>query len=333
MLAVTEPGLFCAAGGFHIDPWRPVDRALITHAHSDHARTGSRAYLCSEEGVDVLRLRLGAGASIQGLPYGETRDFNGVRVSFHPAGHVLGSAQIRVEHRGEVWVVSGDYKVQSDPTCRPFEPIRCDTFITESTFGLPIYRWPAPHTVFAEVSEWWRSNQEAGLTSVLFGYSLGKAQRLLRGASVDQGPVMVHPAVAEFLPSYRSAGVAMPEVPVATAERVRGAGGKALVIAPPMTADSPWMDTLGEVAIAFASGWMLVRGFRRRRGGERGFVLSDHADWPGLIQAIRATEARRVLVTHGAAGPLVRWLREQGWEADALDAAQRSPSAPAEDHE
>jgi putative mRNA 3-end processing factor len=333
MLAVTEAGLYCAAGDFHIDPWRPVDRALITHAHSDHARPGCRAYLCAEDGVGVLQLRLGSGASIQGIPLGETLDFQGVRVSFHPAGHVLGSAQIRVEFRGEVWVASGDYKVQPDPTCRPFEPVRCDTFITESTFGLPIYRWPEPTSVFAEVAEWWRSNQEAKVTSVLFGYSLGKAQRLLCGVSPDQGPVFVHPAVAEFLPAYRAAGVAVPEVPVATVERVRATQGNALVVAPPITADSTWMDSLGDVATAFASGWMLVRGLRRRRGGQRGFVLSDHADWPGLLQAIQATGARRVLVTHGAAGPLVRWLRENGWESDALGANQRSQRLVAEDSE
>ncbi|MBL9138648.1 MAG: ligase-associated DNA damage response exonuclease [Verrucomicrobiales bacterium] len=333
MLAVTEAGLYCARGDFHIDPWRPVDRALITHAHSDHARPGSRAYLCSEVGAGVLQLRLGASASIRGIPYGVTLDFDGVCVSFHPAGHVLGSAQIRVEYRGEVWVVSGDYKLQPDPTCRPFEPVRCHTFITESTFGLPIYRWPQPSAVFAEMAEWWQANQAAGRTSVLFGYSLGKAQRLLRGAPANQGPILVHPAVAQFLPAFCTAGVTLPEAPVATVERVRSAEGKALVIAPPMTADSTWMDALGDVATAFASGWMMVRGFRRRRGGERGFVLSDHADWPGLLEAIRSTGASRILVTHGATNPLVRWLRQQGWEADSLVEEHRPPSTPSGDHE
>lgn len=323
MLAVTDAGLYCAQGDFHIDPWRPVDRAVITHAHSDHARPGSGAYLCAEDGVEILRLRLGHKASIRGISFGETVDFQGVHVSLHPAGHVLGSAQIRVEHRGEVWVVSGDYKIQPDPTCRPFEPVRCDTFITESTFGLPIYRWPPPEVVFGEIADWWRTNQQAGVTSVLFGYSLGKAQRLLHGVSRDQGPVFVHPAVAEFLAAYRAAGVPLPEVPLATEERVREAGGRALIIAPPMVADSSWMHGLGEVTSGFASGWMLVRGFRRRRGGDRGFVLSDHADWPGLLHAIRSTGARRIGVTHGAEGPLVRWLREGGWESHAMGADRR----------
>lgn len=324
MLQLTASGLHCAAGGFHVDPWRPVDRALITHAHSDHARAGSRSYLCAAPGEGVLRLRLGRAAPIQGVAYGEVLDLGGVRVSFHPAGHVLGSAQIRLEHRGEVWVVSGDYKLGPDPTCAPFEPVRCHTFITESTFGLPIYRWPDPAQVFAALHAWWRGNQQEQRTSLVFGYSLGKAQRLLAGLHPDVGPVLAHPAVREFLPAYAQAGIALPDVPEATPERVRAAGGRAMVIAPPMTADSAWMESLGEVSAAFASGWMLIRGFRRRQNTDRGWVLSDHADWPGLLSAIEATGAERVLVTHGASAALVRWLREHGRAADPL----ATPFAP-----
>lgn len=318
MLTVAERGFYCAPGDFYVDPWRPVDRALITHAHSDHARPGSRAYLCAREGLEVLRVRLGHNASLTGLRYGETVNLNGVNVSFHPAGHVLGSAQIRLEHRGELWVVSGDYKTQPDPTCAAFEPVPCHTFVTESTFGLPIYRWPASESVFAEIQDWWRANQEHGRTSVLFAYTLGKAQRLLAGVDPSCGPIFVHRAVRQFLPAYAAAGVQLPAVQPATPENVQAAGGRALVLAPPAADGSSWLDALGEVSTAFASGWMLIRGIRRRRGADRGFALSDHADWPGLVQSIRATGATHVLVTHGATAPLVRWLNENGWQAEAL---------------
>jgi len=318
MLSVTEAGLHCAAGDFYIDPWRPVARALITHAHSDHARPGSAAYWCAAPGEAVLRVRLGSAAAITGLAYGERRTLNGVTVSFHPAGHVLGSAQIRLEHRGEVWVVSGDYKTQTDPTCAAFEPVRCHAFVTESTFGLPVYRWREPGLVFGEIHDWWRRNRDAGRVSVLFAYSLGKAQRLLAGLDGNLGPVLLHAAAREFLPAYRAAGIALPEVPPATKENVRAVGPGALVIAPPATEGAAWRASLGDPATAFVSGWMQLRGPRRRRGAEAGFVLSDHADWPGLLDAIAATGAERVLVTHGAAGPLVRWLKETGREAAAL---------------
>lgn len=319
MLTVTEHGLYCAAGDVYIDPWRPVDRALITHAHSDHARPGCQRYLCASAGVDVLRVRLGARGSITGLPYGETTRLNEVKVSFHPAGHVLGSAQIRLEHQGEVWVVSGDYKTHADPTCAAFEPVRCHTFVTESTFGLPVYRWPGPDAVLAEVNEWWRTNREQGRTSVLYAYSLGKAQRLLAGVDAALGPILAQAAVREFLPAYAAAGVTLPPVEPATPERIRAAGGTALVVGPPGAGDASVLESAGEASTAFASGWMLIRGTRRRRGADRGFALSDHADWPGLLSAIRATGASRVRVTHGVAAPLVRWLNENGWEAEALE--------------
>ena len=318
MLTVTAQGLHCAPGDFHIDPWRAVDRAVITHAHSDHAYPGSRAYLCARDGVELLRLRVGKDALITGLRHGETVNLNGVTVSFHPAGHVLGSAQICIEHCGEVWVVSGDYKRQFDPTCAAFEPLRCHTFVTESTFGLPVYRWPEPEQVFREIDDWWLANQKHGRTSVLFGYSLGKAQRLLAGVDSALGPIFVHEAIRRFLPAYAAAGVKLPSVATATLENVVAERGKGLVIMPPAADDSEWLHGLGEVSTAFASGWMLFRSMRRRRNADRGFALSDHADWPGLIQTIRETGAARVLVTHGTTAPLVRWLSENGWQAGAL---------------
>lgn len=318
MLTVTAQGLYCAAGDFHIDPSRSVERALITHAHSDHARAGSRSYLCAQEGAAVLRVRLGHRPGITTLAYGETTWFNDVKVSFHPAGHILGSAQIRVERRGEVWVVSGDYKTQADPTCTPFEPVRCHTFITESTFALPLYRWPDPAAVFAEINAWWRTNRQQGRNSVLFSYALGKAQRLLAGVDASLGPILVHRAVREFLPAYAARGVPLPPVQAATPATLRAADGRALVLTPSADGDSSWLESLDDWATASASGWMLVRGTRRRQGTDRGFVLSDHADWTGLCEAIRATGAERVLVTHGATAPFVRWLNENGWQAEAL---------------
>jgi len=318
LLEMTESGLYCAAGDFHVDPWKAVDRALTTHAHSDHARGGSRYYLCSADGVGVLRQRLGGSANISSVAYGESLDLKGVRVSFHPAGHLLGSAQIRLEFRGEVWVVSGDYKLDLDPTCRGFEPVPCHTFVTESTFGLPVYRWPTADFVFREIHEWWAQNQREGLTSVLFGYSLGKAQRLLAGLDANQGPIFVHNAVEKLLPAYQAEGVVFPAMQGTSAESVRDGLGKGIVIAAPGTEATKWIDGFGDVATASASGWMLIRGMRGRQGARRGFVLSDHADWDGLVSAIRATGADRVLVTHGYTRPLVRWLREHGWEAEEL---------------
>jgi putative mRNA 3-end processing factor len=319
LLQTTPDGLWCAAGGFHIDPWRAVERALITHAHSDHARAGSASYLTSRSGTKVLRARIGDTAPIESIPFGDTRRIGDVTVSFHPAGHVLGSAQIRIEHRGEVWVVSGDYKTAADGITEPFEPVRCHTFITESTFGLPVYRWRPQAEVFAEINAWWRANQSLGRASVIFAYSLGKAQRILANVDASIGPIFVHGAVETFLPIYRDAGVRLPEIIKATPESRATLGPRALVVAPQSADASPWLRKFGDASTAFASGWMQVRGARRWRSADRGFVLSDHADWPGLNDAIRATGAERVLVTHGQTAPMVRWLRGRGLDADVLE--------------
>ena len=318
LLNVTASGLYCAAGDFYVDPWKAVDFAVTTHAHSDHARAGSRCYLAAETGRGVLQERLGAEARIETLPYGASITRNGVAISLHPAGHILGSAQVRVEYRGEVWVVSGDYKTQAEPTCAAFEPVRCHTFITESTFGLPIYRWRPQAEIFGAIDAWWRGNQAAERTSVLFAYSLGKAQRVLAGVDASIGPIFVHGAVAKLLPHYAAAGVALPRVENVDVETVRAASGRGLVVAPASVDGTPWLRRFGDVSKAFASGWMMLRGARRRQALDRGFVLSDHADWDGLIASIRATGAERVLVTHGSTGAMVRWLRENGWESDAL---------------
>lgn len=323
LLIPTADGLYCPEGGFHVDPWKPVDRAVVTHAHSDHAGFGSRTYLCSARGERVLRMRVGESASIQGLPYGKSVTLNGVRVSLYPAGHILGSAQIRIERirDGHIWVVSGDYKTEPDRTCDAMEPVPCHVFITESTFGLPIYRWQPSASIFDEINAWWRDNQAQQRTSVILAYALGKAQRVLGGVDASIGPIVAHGAVARFDAAYAAAGIALPTTLASTGKEADTARGVGLVIAPPSALGSPWMrrftsgPATGGLSAAMVSGWMQVRGTRRRRAVDRGFVLSDHADWPGLLSTIRATGAERVGVTHGYIRPLVRWLTESGLEA------------------
>jgi putative mRNA 3-end processing factor len=325
-LVIARPeGLYCPAGDFFIDPWRPVHRAVITHAHADHARRGHGHYLAAATAEGVLRSRLG-DITLQTLAYGEQIDHFGVRLSLHPAGHVLGSAQVRLEHAGCVWVASGDYFVagevpdgaEDNTTCDAFEPVRCHCFITESTFGLPIYRWRAQREVFAAINDWWRANAEAGRASLLLGYSFGKAQRLLAGVDAGIGPVLVHGAVEPLNQAYRAAGVALPTTQLATAVTDKSHFKRALVVAPPNVQGAAFAQRLGEHSTAFASGWMQLRGARRRQAFDRGFVLSDHADWPGLQRAIRATGAERVIVTHGYEAVMVRWLTEQGLQAGSF---------------
>ena len=322
MLRETADGLYCAAGDFYIDPWGAVDRALITHGHGDHARPGSRSYLCAEPCRPVLRRRFGDDPIVESLPYGQALTLDAARVSFHPAGHVLGSAQIRIEGPEGVWVVSGDYKRDSDPTCAPFEPVPCQTFITECTFGLPIYRWDPPGDVMTDIMGWWEQNREARRTSVLFCYTLGKAQRLLAElARLTDRPVLAHGMMLGMIDTYREAGIAMLPVSAAT-ERPRGTSyAGELVLAPLSARGTPWMRRLGELSDAFASGPMRVRGVRRQRGYDRGFVISDHADWPALLQTVTDTGASRVLATHGYAEPFARHLAENGIESGVIRTA------------
>ena len=341
MLQETPNGLFCPAGGFYVDPWGEVERAVITHAHGDHARPGSAAYLCTPQTVPLLRRRFGPEAVLEALPYGEQKTIGGVRVSFHPAGHVLGSAQVRIEGPDGVWVVAGDYKRAADPTCAPFEPVRCDTFITESTFGLPIYRWDDTSVVINDILSWRHANREAGRTSVIFCYTLGKAQRLLAELAphLDE-PVYVHGMLLGMLDAYREAGVQLPEVktviesqrgprtssnePRTTSNELRG---RALVLAPLSARGTPWMRRLGTHSDAFASGLMRVRGVRRQRAYDKGFVISDHADWPTLLQTIAETGAARVLTTHGHAEPLARHLASLGLESGVIRTAWEGEGA------
>ena len=326
----TERGLYCAAGDFFIDPWRKVDRAVVTHAHSDHARPGMEAYLCANSGAGVLRERVGESAAIEGLAFGETRKMGGVTVSLHPAGHLLGSAQVRLEYKGEVWVITGDYKRDADTSCEAFQPVPCHTIITESTFGLPVYRWPTSAQVFQQINDWWRENQREGRTSVLYAYALGKAQRVLCGLDPSIGPIGVHGAVDRMLPHYRAEGRPIPPSVRAvrdTKERLRGAG---LIVAPGSARNTPWLRQFAPHSQAFASGWMAVRGGRRRMALDRGFVLSDHVDWNGILQTVEDCGAERVGVTHGYAGPLMRWLREKKG-LEAYEVPTRFVGEPAEE--
>jgi putative mRNA 3-end processing factor len=318
-LVVARPeGLYCPPGDFYIDPWRLVDRAVITHGHGDHARSGCGHYLAAAAGEHILRTRLGTDINLDVLDYGQGITHHGVKLSFHPAGHVLGSAQVRLEFQGEVWVASGDYKVEPDGTCAPFEPVRCDTFITESTFGLPIYRWRPQQEIFDDINRWWSENRVKNRPSVLFCYAFGKAQRILHGLDAGIGPILVHGAMEPLNRVYREGGVPLPSTQYVGDVKEPALIRQALVLAPPSASGSSWMRRFGEYSDAFASGWMQLRGTRRRRGVDRGFVLSDHADWPGLLSAIHATGAQRVIVTHGQIHPLVRWLCEQGLDAQGF---------------
>ena len=318
LLTRSPNGLYCPEGDFYIDPHRPVERAIVTHAHGDHARRGSEAYLTATEGEAVLRHRLPAGASVETLPYGESLTLGGVRVSLHPAGHVRGSAQVRLEYEGEVWVVTGDFKVAPDPTCSPFELVPCDVLITECTFGLPIYRWPDPSDVFDQINCWWESNQKKGLTSVLFGYSFGKAQRLLAGVDPSIGPIYTHGAVEKMTQTFREDGVDLPPTTYVSEDAAPEDWSQALVVAPSSAGGSRWMQRFDPVSTGFASGWMRIRGNKRRRSLDRGFVLSDHADWPNLNEVIEKSGAEKVWVTHGNNDSFARWLREKGIDADEL---------------
>jgi putative mRNA 3-end processing factor len=318
ILEFTPDGLYCRDGDFHIDPRRPVKRAVITHAHADHTRTGSRSYLCSKGSQRLLQARLGREANIETLEYGESTTINAVQLSLHPAGHILGSAQVRVEQDGNIWVVSGDFKTDIDPTCAPLEPLRCHTFISESTFGLPIFRWPSPEQVMQEINSWWRSNRDQKRTSILFAYALGKAQRILAGLDRSIGPILTHGAVEKINQCYRDVGINLPDTRYIGAIEESDLPIGALVIAPPSADNPAWMRRFPERSRAFASGWMRIRGNRRRRSVDRGFILSDHSDWGGLVDTIAASGAEKIMLTHGYAAEMARWLQEKEYNAEAI---------------
>ncbi|MCU0559843.1 MAG: ligase-associated DNA damage response exonuclease [Desulfobacterales bacterium] len=329
LIELTESGMHCREGGFFVDPWRPVERAVVTHAHFDHTRLGCGSYLATPETALLMKARLGPDLHVRTLRYGEEIDANGVRLSLHPAGHILGSAQVRLERNGEVWVVTGDFKRAADPTCAHFAPLRCHGLVTESTFGLPVFRWPTADAVTTEISDWWRRNAAEGRPSLLLAYSLGKAQRILAGVDASIGPIFTHGAIEPMTRVYREAGISLPPTRAVAAATGRRELAGALVLAPPAAEGSAWTGSLAKASRAFASGWMQIRGNRRRRALDRGFVLSDHADWSALLQTVAESRAERVWITHGYAEELARFFKEKGLAAEALRAGQMAEEADA----
>lgn len=319
LIELNKNGIYCAEANVYIDPWRPVDRALITHGHSDHSRAGHKSYLCTNSSVPIIKHRLGAGINIKGIAYNETIRVNGVKISFHPAGHIIGSAQIRLEGQGEVWVVSGDYKIENDGISEAFEPVKCSHFITESTFGLPVYRWREQSKVFDEINTWWRENQQLGKTTIITAYSLGKAQRILHNIDSSIGKIFCHGAIGNMNQAIAESGIPLKETLLVNTESKPQDFEGSLIMAPPGALGSSWMKRFKKVSIGIASGWMMLRGARRRRGADRGFVLSDHCDWDGLNQAIAETGAENIYPTHGYTEIYSRWLREQGYNAQPLE--------------
>ena len=319
MLEFKENGLYCTQGDFYIDPWRPVPLAIITHAHSDHARWGCQHYLSHHLSAPILRLRLGADISLETLEYQETIYINGVKITLHPAGHIIGSAQIRLEYGGEIWVVSGDYKVEEDNISTPFEPVQCHTFITECTFGLPVFNWQPQAIIMDEIHTWWNRNRTEGKTSVLFGYPLGKTQRLLKNLDPNNGTVLAHGAVWNTNEAFRNIGVDLPAMELITKETDAKKFEGAMILAPPSALGTSWMRKFKSKETAMVSGWMNLRGAKRRRPVDKGFILSDHADWKGLLWAIKETGATKILATHGYKSTFAKYLSEQGYEAYEVD--------------
>jgi putative mRNA 3-end processing factor len=318
VLEFRPQGIYCPAGDFFIDPWRPVARALITHGHSDHARPGHAQYLATQAAAPIIKHRL-SDITLETIRYAQTRQIGDARVSFHPAGHVPGSAQIRVEVAGEVWVVSGDYKTTDDGVSEPFEPVPCHAFISECTFGLPVFTWDAQEDVIAQINAWWQANRDAGRFSILGAYALGKAQRILANIDASIGPILTHGAIENSNEILRAQGIALPNTIRVTPDLDVKAHAGALVLATPSAMNATWARRFGRASTGFASGWMAMRGVRRRRSADRGFVMSDHADWDGLNAAIKATGAEKIFVTHGYTAPFSRWLSEQGYDAGVVE--------------
>lgn len=310
LLTINENGLYCKQGGFYLDPWRPVKLALITHGHSDHMRWGMQHYICHHHTVPILKLRLGADQSVEGVEYGVSFTINGVEITFHPAGHIIGSSQIKLCYAGEVWVFTGDYKLEPDGVSQPFEQLTCDHFISECTFGLPIYRFPSSIVIYNEINDWWKANAAHGFNTVLYGYALGKAQNILAHLDGSVGEIYLHGAVANVNEALATSGYNFPGIRITTdtdRNKVQGA----VILAPPSANNSPWVRKLKPYREAMCSGWMQLRGARRRRSLDKGFALSDHCDWKQLNEAVVKTGAKQVYLTHGYEENYARWLEEK----------------------
>jgi putative mRNA 3-end processing factor len=328
LLAFNEYGIYCQQADVYLDPWRPVDKAIITHGHSDHSRWGHKLYITHHQNVPIIRHRLGE-ITVTGKDWGETFTINGVKFSLHPAGHIFGSSQVRVEYKGEVWVFTGDYKTEDDGISQPYEVVKCDTFITECTFGLPAFKWQPQAQVMAEVNQWWAQNKADGKTSVLFGYSLGKAQRLLKHLDPEIGKIYTHGAIESMTQVLRPM-IKFPTTELITRETKKEDITGSIVLAPPSAHGTAWIRKMTPFETATASGWMAFRGARRRRAVDKGFVLSDHCDWTGLLESIKATGCQCVIATHGYSDIFSRYLREQGYDARTAKTQYEGESAEME---
>ncbi len=330
MLQFLREGIYCKPGNFYIDPWLPVDKALITHGHADHARSGMNRYLSHDFTVPIIKSRIGADTNVQGIGYGKIITINGVKVSFHPAGHIIGSSQIRMEYKGKVIVISGDYKIQADGLSTPFEPVKCHEFVSESTFGLPIYNWPAVSQLNQQLQDWVLQNKTNGKTSVFIGYSLGKAQRIMK-AIENIGKIYVHFSIGKLNEAYNSVGIDLPEYEVADMRQDIKHLDQSIVILPPSLSDSNLIRKIPNRVTAYCSGWMQVRGARRWRSADAGFAMSDHADWHGLLQTIKNTEAEKVYITHGQTAVFTKYLNEIGIQATEVktEFGNEEPEEPA----
>lgn len=313
LLIFNDKGIYCEKADVYLDPWKPVDKAIISHGHADHSRWGHKKYITHHTNVPIIKHRLG-DITVSGVAYGETFTINNVTFSLHPAGHIIGSSQIRVAHKGEVWVFSGDYKLEDDGVAVPYEPVRCHTFITECTFGLPAFKWVDQKQVFDDINSWWAANQAQGQTSVLFGYSLGKAQRLLKHLDPSIGEIFTHGAIENMTQVIRPM-LDFPETKLITRETSKEMLKGNMVLAPPSAHGSSWIRKMVPYVTGSASGWMTFRGARRRRAIDKGFVLSDHCDWESLLTAIKATEATKIIATHGYTDIFSKYLRELGYDA------------------
>lgn len=313
LLAFNQNGIYCAVADVYLDPWRKVDKAIISHGHADHSRRGNKKYITHHRNIPIMKHRLGE-IDVEGKAYGELFIINNVKFSFHPAGHVIGSSQIRVEHKGEVWVFTGDYKDEADGVSTPYEPVKCHTFITECTFGLPAFKWKPQAEVMSDINQWWAENQAEGRTSVLFGYSLGKAQRLLKHLNPEIGKIYTHGAIENMTEVLREM-VDFPETTRVTRDTTKKEINGNLVLAPPSAHGGTWIRKMVPYVTASASGWMTFRGARRRRAIDKGFVMSDHCDWDGLLNSIEATGCEKVICTHGYTDIFSKYLREIGYDA------------------
>lgn len=318
LLSFTKKGICCKQADVYIDPYKSVDNAIITHAHSDHARSGSKFYLAHKKSIPILKHRLSKNIKVEGIDYNKVIEINGVKISLHPAGHIPGSSQIRLEYKGEVAVVSGDYKLEHDGLTEAFEPVKCNTFITESTFGLPVYKWKMQQEIFNAINNWWRRNKANGKVSVICGYSLGKAQRILFNVDRSIGKIYGHEAILKINEIMIKGGINIPVIDKINSILLKKDFTGSLIIAPPSVIGSSWLNMFASFSLGYASGWMNLRSANRRQGIDTGFALSDHADWTGLITAVKETEAEKIYVTHGYTSVFVKWLRENGYDADEL---------------